>query len=452
MKRRHLSIVLLLGFHTVLSETFNVFGKDDPIIVSVGEDAVLECQLVSDISLDTLDVRWFTSDSASPVHLYTDGQDRPDVQDKGYQGRTELFKDEFSHGNASLKLKNIKISDEGSYTCSIDSKTRHDEAVIDLRVAEFGQRPWVDLEENDKEGLCVVCRSDGWYPEPLIQWVDGKGDVTAQSETEFIQDPTGLITVQSHINVKSDSVNEFSCFIENQLLSKRREAHLQISDEFFLKINVVNVWLVIFWVLVSLVIMAVTVDVMVHRNEDKKIKELQEFLTLEVSVTLDMETAHPWLEVSEDLKSLRHAQISRRLPDTEKRFRIWLCALGSQGFTSGRHYWEVEVVGNQHWRLGVALESVERKGWIIPIPENGFWIIEQIMDQFSISSSPQFPLPVDQIPRKVGVYLSYESGTISFYNVDTKSHLHTFTGNKFTEKLYPFFWTRDPNKCLRICS
>ncbi|XP_048376141.1 erythroid membrane-associated protein-like isoform X3 [Stegostoma tigrinum] len=367
MKRRHLSIVLLLGFHTVLSETFNVFGKDDPIIVSVGEDAVLECQLVSDISLDTLDVRWFTSDSASPVHLYTDGQDRPDVQDKGYQGRTELFKDEFSHGNASLKLKNIKISDEGSYTCSIDSKTRHDEAVIDLRVA----------------------------------------------------------------------------------------------DEFFLKINVVNVWLVIFWVLVSLVIMAVTVDVMVHRNEDKKIKELQEFLTLEgfneleldcVSVTLDMETAHPWLEVSEDLKSLRHAQISRRLPDTEKRFRIWLCALGSQGFTSGRHYWEVEVVGNQHWRLGVALESVERKGWIIPIPENGFWIIEQIMDQFSISSSPQFPLPVDQIPRKVGVYLSYESGTISFYNVDTKSHLHTFTGNKFTEKLYPFFWTRDPNKCLRICS
>ncbi|XP_059495460.1 butyrophilin subfamily 1 member A1-like [Stegostoma tigrinum] len=456
MQGRHLSIVLLLGFHTVLSEIFHVFVPDYPITVSVGEDVVLDCQVVPDISLDTLEVRWFISNSASQVHLYTGGQDRPDVQDKGYQGRTELFKDELPRGNASLKLKKIEVSDEGIYTCFIKSKTHHDQAVIALKVAEFGQRPWVDVEENNK-GLCVVCRSDGWYPEPLIQWVDGKGDATVQSETEFIQDPTGLITVQSRINVQSDSVNKFSCFIENQLLSKRREAHLQISDEFFPR---VNAWLVCFLVFLGLVIAAITIDVIVHRKEDEKIKELQEFLTLEgfnkleinrVSVTLDVETAYPELEVSEDLKSLRWTGTRRDLPDTGKRFTHWECALGSEGFTSGRHYWEVEVVGNRVWRLGVASESVERKDWVRLIPENGFWTIGRKWDQFYINNT-QSPLPVGQVPGKVGVYLSYESGTVSFYNVDTKSHLHTFTGNKFTGKLYPFFGSWHLNQFLRICS
>uniref|UniRef100_UPI00398EF716 zinc-binding protein A33-like n=1 Tax=Pristiophorus japonicus TaxID=55135 RepID=UPI00398EF716 len=171
-----------------------------------------------------------------------------------------------------------------------------------------------------------------------------------------------------------------------------------------------------------------------------------------VSVTLDVETANPELEVSEDLKSVRLYGTWRDLPDTEKRFIARLCVLGSEGFTSGRHYWEVEVEGNEQWSLGVAAESVGRKGGIRLIPENGLWTIRRYNDQFIVNSSPPSPLPAGQIPGKVGVYLSYESGTVSFYSADTKSHLHTFTGNKFTEKLYPFFWTGDENKWLRICS
>ncbi|XP_038671635.1 zinc-binding protein A33-like [Scyliorhinus canicula] len=171
-----------------------------------------------------------------------------------------------------------------------------------------------------------------------------------------------------------------------------------------------------------------------------------------VSVTLDVETANPCLEVSEDLKSLRWTGTQRSLPNTRKRFTYWECVLGSEGFTSGRHYWEVEVTGNRRWNLGVAAESVERKGRVCLSPETGFWTIGRVDDQIYINSSPRSRLPVGQIPGKVGVYLSYESGTVSFYNVDTKSHLHTFTGNKFTEKLYPFFWTWDGNQFLRICS
>ncbi|XP_072115360.1 zinc-binding protein A33-like isoform X2 [Mobula birostris] len=171
-----------------------------------------------------------------------------------------------------------------------------------------------------------------------------------------------------------------------------------------------------------------------------------------VSVTLDVETANPELEVSEDRKSVRRTETWMNLPDTGKRFTNRLCVLGSEGFTSGRHYWEVEVTGNREWGLGVVAESVERKGWVTASPETGFWIVGRFNDEMWVYTSPVSRLPAGPIPGRVGVYLSYESGTVSFYNAETKSHLHTFTGNKFTEKLYPIFGIGSENEWLRICS
>ncbi|XP_059815945.1 nuclear factor 7, ovary-like [Hypanus sabinus] len=177
-----------------------------------------------------------------------------------------------------------------------------------------------------------------------------------------------------------------------------------------------------------------------------------------VSVTLDVETASPWLEVSGDRKSVRWTRTRRNLPDTGKRFTDWECVLGSEGFPSGRHYWEVEVTGIRFWCLGVASESVEREEWVSLSPETGFWVIGRDYDvlhrDYDVSGppSPESRLAAGPIPGRVGVYLSYESGTVSFYNAETKSHLHSFTGNKFTGKLYPFFRTWDVNQWLRICS
>ncbi|XP_072891130.1 zinc-binding protein A33-like [Hemitrygon akajei] len=185
-----------------------------------------------------------------------------------------------------------------------------------------------------------------------------------------------------------------------------------------------------------------------------------------VSVTLDVETANPWVEVSEDRKSVRCTGTWRDLPDTGKRFTFWDCVLGSEGFTSGRHYWQVEVTGNRLWCLGVAAESVKRKRRVRLSPETGFWVIglhcdvlhrdcdvlRRDYDVSCVRPSPESRLAAGPIPGRVGVYLSYESGTVSFYNAETKSHLHTFTGNKFTGKLYPFFATWDVNQWLRICS
>ncbi|XP_062904021.1 zinc-binding protein A33-like isoform X2 [Mobula hypostoma] len=169
-----------------------------------------------------------------------------------------------------------------------------------------------------------------------------------------------------------------------------------------------------------------------------------------VAVALDVETANRLLEVSNDLKGVRWTRKQKRVADTWKRFTVWPCVLGSEGFTSGGNYWEVDVTGNQGWGLGVVKESVERKKRVDMMPENGFWIIQRTGDGLGVLTSPPTALPAGPIPGKVGVYLNYESGTVSFYNLDSKSHLHIFTGNKFTEKLYPFFWTLDETSWLKI--
>ncbi|XP_072115434.1 zinc-binding protein A33-like [Mobula birostris] len=164
----------------------------------------------------------------------------------------------------------------------------------------------------------------------------------------------------------------------------------------------------------------------------------------QVSVKLDVETAASRLEVSDDLRSVRWNRIQRTLLVNPKRFEDQACVLGSEGFTTGRHYWEVEVVGNRRWTLGVAAESVSRKGLVRLRPATGVWSIGRKDDKFYANSTSMISLPVDHIPGKVGVYLSYESGSISFYSVVNKSHLYTFTG-KFEGKLYPFFRTVDGN-------
>ncbi|XP_059827243.1 butyrophilin subfamily 1 member A1-like [Hypanus sabinus] len=195
----------------------------------------------------------------------------------------------------------------------------------------------------------------------------------------------------------------------------KRDGDWAFSDEFFPK---VNIWLVLFWVLAVLVVPAAVFDVMMHRKEDKMIKELQLLCTLEghddvdidyVSVTLDVETAVPDLEVSEDRKSVRRTGTRRNLPDTGKRFTYWPCVLGSEGFTSGRHYWEVEVLMNEDWRVGVAEESVVRDGWVSVLLSNGFWTIGRDGDLLYAVNCPPSHLTASPIPGRIGIYLNYES-------------------------------------------
>uniref|UniRef100_A0A8K9V5W2 B30.2/SPRY domain-containing protein n=1 Tax=Oncorhynchus mykiss TaxID=8022 RepID=A0A8K9V5W2_ONCMY len=158
-----------------------------------------------------------------------------------------------------------------------------------------------------------------------------------------------------------------------------------------------------------------------------------------VDVTLDHDTAHPYLILSEDGNQVRHRDIKNDLPDNPERFDAVPCVLGKEGFSSGRFYYEVQVKGKTRWILGVVKESINRKGKITLSPEDGNWTVWLKNGEYTANANPSVHLYLREKPQKVGVFVDYEKGQVSFYNVEARSHIYSFTGYTFTEKLYPYF-------------
>uniref|UniRef100_A0A673JZQ5 Bloodthirsty-related gene family, member 1 n=1 Tax=Sinocyclocheilus rhinocerous TaxID=307959 RepID=A0A673JZQ5_9TELE len=158
-----------------------------------------------------------------------------------------------------------------------------------------------------------------------------------------------------------------------------------------------------------------------------------------VDVTLDQDSAHPRLIISEDGKQVHCSDRYQVVPDTTERFDRVVCVLGRQGISSGCHYWEVVVGEKTDWDLGIASRSINRKGKIAANPANGFWFLSlRDKHEYVFRTEPSVPIIVQTKPQCVGVYVDYEKGQLSFYNADTKSLIFTFT-DSFAETLYPFF-------------
>uniref|UniRef100_A0A673JSC2 E3 ubiquitin-protein ligase TRIM21-like n=1 Tax=Sinocyclocheilus rhinocerous TaxID=307959 RepID=A0A673JSC2_9TELE len=132
-----------------------------------------------------------------------------------------------------------------------------------------------------------------------------------------------------------------------------------------------------------------------------------------------------------------------------KRFDKYMIVLGNEGFSSGRFYFEVQVKGKTQWSLGVARESINRKGTLNLCPESGNWTLWQSnAKEYKACESSPVSLTLNVKLQKVGVFVDYEEGLVSFYDVESRSHIYSFTGQSFTDKLYPLLspWTNGAGK------
>ncbi|XP_062977752.1 zinc finger protein RFP-like [Elgaria multicarinata webbii] len=173
-----------------------------------------------------------------------------------------------------------------------------------------------------------------------------------------------------------------------------------------------------------------------------------------VNVTLYPDTAHPNLILSEDLKSVQWGDRRQDLPNNPERFDKEPCVLGRERFTSGRHWWEVEVEGEwAEWAVGVARASVKRKAEISLNPSEGFWALQKTMIdtlgsfsdwQLSALTYPKLTLVYSRSElRKIRVSLDYEEGCVEFFDADTNHLIFAFPSASFSgEKICPFFYLK----------
>uniref|UniRef100_A0A671MK99 Tripartite motif containing 35-12 n=1 Tax=Sinocyclocheilus anshuiensis TaxID=1608454 RepID=A0A671MK99_9TELE len=155
-------------------------------------------------------------------------------------------------------------------------------------------------------------------------------------------------------------------------------------------------------------------------------------------VALDSNTAYPCLSLSKNLTSVSNTGTMKELPDNPERFDHFVFVLGSKGFTSGCHSWEVDVGQNNDWVIGVVKESVARKGKISGCAEGGFWTIALSDGKYTAMTTPHTPLNLKGHLERVRVKIDYNKGEVSFFDSVGVTPIYTFNDH-FTETMFPFF-------------
>ncbi|XP_035291321.1 tripartite motif containing 35-28 [Anguilla anguilla] len=156
-----------------------------------------------------------------------------------------------------------------------------------------------------------------------------------------------------------------------------------------------------------------------------------------IPVILDPNTASPWLSMSPDMSSVYASKERQLVPDNAERFDPCVFVLGSEGFTSGRHHWDVHVGDNPKWIVGVCKDSLPRKRKFTMSTKSGVCTIGLSKGVYSALTVPRTTLPLEKL-EKVRVKLNCEKGTVSFWDPSKDEHICTFN-EKFTERVFPLF-------------
>lgn len=151
-------------------------------------------------------------------------------------------------------------------------------------------------------------------------------------------------------------------------------------------------------------------------------------------MTLDPDTAHHKLQISDDQKSVMWTESSSAVTDYPQRFTSACCVLGCEAFTSGKHYWEVNIRAEEDWAVGVATEAVKRKEGNSETPEEGIWAVKKV----KALRMGSLELKCDD-PKTVGVYLDYEGNRVMFFDAEKEAALGSCPASFKAEKIRPFF-------------
>ncbi|XP_056609806.1 uncharacterized protein LOC130426861 isoform X5 [Triplophysa dalaica] len=168
----NLSNSLLMSILLRIAYGFTVKGPSGPLVVPLGGSVLLPCSVDSLSSLKDLEVEWKRSDSQTLIHLYQDGDIRPEVQNEDYHDRAHFFTDDIKQGNFTLLLKNVTAEDEGQYTCTVHSGQESGETVMEIKDVErlivSGSNKSLSVYVG--EDVTLNCSVDSHIPAEEVSW------------------------------------------------------------------------------------------------------------------------------------------------------------------------------------------------------------------------------------------------------------------------------------------
>ncbi|KAG8507445.1 CD276 antigen, partial [Galemys pyrenaicus] len=216
-----------------LTGAVEVQVPEDPVVALVGTDATLSCSFSPEpgFSLAQLSLIWQLTDTKQLVHSFAEGRD----QGSAYANRTALFPELLAQGNASLRLRRVRVADEGSFTCFVSIRD-FGSAAVSLQVAAPYSKPSMTLESDKdlKPGntVNVTCSSYRGYPEAEVFWQDGQGaPLTGNVTTSQMANEQGLFDVRSVLSVVLGANGTYSCLVRNPVLQQDAHGSVTITGQ-----------------------------------------------------------------------------------------------------------------------------------------------------------------------------------------------------------------------------
>ncbi|XP_055983782.1 butyrophilin subfamily 1 member A1-like [Sorex fumeus] len=451
----------------------------------LGAETVLPCRVSPAMSVENMELRWFRSQISETVYVYQDGMEQVEEQVVDYKGRTELVKDYITEGRVAVRIYSLRVSDNGIYKCLFKKGNDFEEATLELKVIGLGSGPHVSIVSPEDKGIRLRCTGKGWFPQPEVQWNNARGEKMPSLSEEETKDEDGLYNIQASIIVEDSSNREVSCSLKNPFFGQEQVETISIPEPFFPRSSPWKAAFAVTFFLLGIFVCSVLLLAWKRQQENKKTRNIQEEKNKEtqkreslekqllqrkelyqqdwrkaqlyadwrkeqfkaVAVTLDPDKAHSNLSLSDDQTkvSMKNAPQSSDISteQLQEESETIYSVLGKNSFTDGRHYWEVEVKTEENteirWALGVCSDTVMRSGWFVESPDRNFWVFGYEDGKFKVFTSKSESLLLRQQPSRIGVFLDYEGGDLSFYNMNDGSHIYSFTKITFFGTLRPYF-------------
>ncbi|XP_039503345.1 CD276 antigen [Pimephales promelas] len=229
--------LVLFALLAVRSHALEVHVPESPVVSQFGMDTVLNCSFsgVSEFNLSDLSVFWQLSDTKRNVHSYWLNRDQLTDQDERFSNRTSLFPGQLRFGNVSLLLKNVRVADEGSYSCFVRVQEYSSGAML-MQVAAPFSKPLVTWGSESLlkpgDAVALTCVAYGGYPEAQVLWQDGAGqNLTDNVTVSQVANEEGLFSVKSVLTVILEPDSTYTCRLTNPLLGDEALASVTITGE-----------------------------------------------------------------------------------------------------------------------------------------------------------------------------------------------------------------------------